>query len=106
MSVTIDISIDEGTVQAKLSRLDGFLAEPGVALLSAGYEVKQYVQLYHEEFDGKWCGTNYLSGPRSGQWEKDVAADWQPPFAVDGNTVSIINTHPHLAHKITGGTIV
>lgn len=105
MSVVIDISIDEGAVTAKLDRLDGFMSEPGVSLLQAGYEVKNYIQLYHEDFDGKWRGSHYMSGPRSGQWEKDVAADWQPPFAVDANTVSIINTHPHLAHKITGGTI-
>jgi hypothetical protein len=73
--------------------------------MHAGAEVKEYVQLYHEEFDGRWRGAGYMNGPRSGQWEKDVAADWQSPVPVDANTVSIVNTHPHLSHKIEGGTI-
>ena len=105
MSVTIDITIDEDVVQTRLTRLEGFLSQPEIPLLHAGAEVKEFIQLYHEEFDGKWRGAHYMSGPRSGQWEKDVAADWHDPVAIDANTVKIVNTHPHLAHKITGGTI-
>ena len=78
MSVTIDITIDEDVVQTRLTRLEGFLAQPEIPLLHAGAEVKEFIQLYHEEFDGKWRGAHYMSGPRSGQWEKDVASDWQP----------------------------
>jgi hypothetical protein len=106
MSVTIDIAIDEAALNAKLAALDGFLAAPGPQLLQAGYAVKEFVQIYHEEFHTGWRGDHYLTGPVSGRWETEVAADWQVPFQVDADTVLIENTNPTLAHKITGGTIV
>lgn len=105
MSVTIDISIDQDTVTAKLESLDTFLTDPALALLAAGYEVKTFVQTYHEEFGERWRGGNYMAGPVSGRWENEVAADWLPPVPVGANEVSIVNNNPTLAHKITGGTI-
>jgi hypothetical protein len=106
MSVTIEISVTEDTVTAKLASLDGFFSEPGAKLLEAAYAVKEFVQVYHEEFGTRWRGSHYMSGPVSGRWETEVAADWQPPFMVDGNTASVLNTNPTLVHKILGGTIV
>lgn len=106
MSVTIDVLIDEGALDAKLVALDDFLIDPERSVLSAGEAVKEYVQLYHEDFHTGWRGDHYLSGPVSGRWETEVAADWQAPIQVDANTVLIQNTNPTLAHKILGGTIV
>lgn len=106
MSVTIEVTIDESLLDAKLTAMDNFLLDPSRLAFSAGQAVKEYVQLYHEEFHTGWRGDHYLSGPVSGRWETEVAADWQSPIMVDANTVLIENTNPTLAHKITGGTIV
>jgi hypothetical protein len=106
MSVTIQITVDEGALDAKLVALDDFLLDPGRRAFSAGQAVKEFVQLYHEEFHTGWRGDHYLTGPVSGRWETEVAADWQSPIQLDANTVLIENTNPTLAHKITGGTIV
>lgn len=105
MSVTIEVTIDEGSLDAKLAAMDDFLLDPARLAFSAGQAVKEYVQLYHEEFHTGWRGGHYLSGPVSGRWETEIAADWQSPIQLDANTILIENTNPTLAHKITGGTI-
>ncbi len=105
MSVSIEIFISQDTVTAKLEQLDGFMNDPGAALLVAGVEVRNALQLYHEELGSGWRGDHYLSGPVSGQWEKRVAESWQAPEQLSATEVAVINTDPTLAHKITGGTI-
>src|SRR6266446_6975630 len=105
MSVIIEISIIEDTATVKLRELDSVLNNSGEVLFSAAQKVKDFVQLYHEGFDGSWRGSHYMSGPRSGEWEKEVAASWQEPVLIDDHSASVVNTHPHLAHKITGGII-
>ena len=105
MSVIIEISVTEDTATAKLNELGRVTGDPGTLLMLAAKGVREFVQLYHEEFDGAWRGSHYMAGPRSGEWERDVAASWQEPVLIDEHSAMVINTHPHLAHKITGGTI-
>lgn len=73
--------------------------------MTAAEGVKQFVQLYHQEFDGLWRGDHYMSGVKSGQFEESVATSWLDPVLIDTNTASVVNTNPILAHKITGGPI-
>lgn len=105
MSVTIDISVTQDTATAKLEELGRWTGDPETLLMYAAHEIKDFVQAYHAEFDGRWRGDHYMSGPRSGQFEVSVADSWQEPIMVDPSTAMVVNTHPFLSHKITGGTI-
>ncbi len=105
MSVFIEISVTQDTATAKLAELGRITGDPATLLMMSAKKIKDFVQLYHEGFDGAWRGSHYMSGPHSGEWEKEVAASWQEPVLIDNHVAMVVNTHPHLAHKITGGTI-
>lgn len=109
MSLTIDISIDKDTATGRLDALGAICDNPGEQLRAAATAVYEFVKEYHINFGSKWRGDHYMAGPKSGQWQGEVAFDWQPPRLItEGSDATAIveNTHPHLRHKIEGGTIV
>lgn len=104
MSVTIEISVVDESVSARLANIQGVLSDPSGLLREAAGDVKEFVQLYHEGFN--WRGDHYISGQFSGQFQKQVAEDWQEPVMRSNNEAAVVNTDPYLSHKITGGTIL
>jgi hypothetical protein len=105
MSVSIEITVDQDTVTAQLDALEQFVDSPGDQLLTAATAVHDFVRQYHIEFGDRWRGDHYMAGPKSGEWQQSVVEGWQPAQLVSDTEASVINTQPHLAHKITGGTI-
>lgn len=109
MSLTIDISIEQDTATSRLDAIGSICENPGEQLRSAASSVYEFVKEYHIQFGNRWRGDHYMSGPKSGEWQQAVADSWQPPTLisdVDGASAIVENTHPHLAFKIEGGTIV
>jgi hypothetical protein len=109
MSLTIDISIEQDTATSRLDAIGAICENPGEQLRAAASAVYEFVKEYHIEFGNRWRGDHYMAGPHSGEWQQAVAEAWQPPILisdVDGASAIVENTHPHLAFKIEGGTIV
>ncbi len=101
--LTITIAIDRDDLTPVLAQLDSI--DTSEALLSAGKSVKDFLVQYHTDFEERWRGDHYMAGPHSGEWAREIPVAWQEPQLVGEGAVSISNMHPHLAHKVLGGTI-
>jgi hypothetical protein len=106
MSLSIDISIEQDTATIRLDAIGALCENPGEQLRAAAIAVYEFVKEYHIEFGSRWRGDHYMAGPKSGEWQQAVADAWQPPTLLDESSAIVENTHPHLAFKIEGGTIV
>jgi hypothetical protein len=104
MSVELSLEIDSSAATAMLGGIEAQIRGP--VLEVAGRVMLNYFKDYHTEFRPRWKGSHYMAGNNAGRWSTDIVAGWQNPVKKSEDSVSVINIHPHLAHKIQGGPIV
>ena len=102
MGVRIQVQTGAG-LTAQLDRVAALGRDPSGVLRVGARGALNFLKRYHSDFIPKWRGDRYLSGAPT-RWGEGVARAWQDPV-VNGPLATVTNLHPHLAHKVVGGTI-